>query len=70
MDLDATIVGKQNPALQGLRVILIYKTYMHTESALDPERCALKTDVGMRNKWITKQIQRVDRHEDCVSPPH
>jgi hypothetical protein len=70
VDLDATTGGKQNPALQGSRVILIYKTYMHTESALDPERCAFKPDAGMRNRWVTKQIQQVDQHEDCVSPPH
>ena len=70
VDLDATTGGKQNPTLQGSRVILIYKTYIHTESALDPERCAFKSDSGMRNKWITKQIQQVDQQEDCVSPPH
>jgi len=70
VDLDATVGGKQNPALQGSRIILIYKTYMHTESALDPERCAHKSDPGMRFKWIIKQIQQVDQHEDCVTPPH
>ncbi len=43
---------------------------MHTESALDPERCAFKLDTGMRNNWINKQLQQVDHHEDCVSPPH
>ena len=43
---------------------------MHTESTLDPELCAFKTDAGMRNKWVTKKIQQVDQHEDCVSPPH
>jgi hypothetical protein len=52
VDLDATAGGKQNPALQGSWVILIYKTYMHTESTLDPERCAYKSDPGMRIKWI------------------
>jgi hypothetical protein len=30
VDFNATAGGKQNPALQGSRVILIYKTYMHT----------------------------------------
>ena len=44
VDLDATAGGKQNPTLQGSRVIQIYKTYMHTESSLDPERCAFKSD--------------------------
>jgi len=37
---------------------------------MDPERCAFKSDSGMRNKWIIKHIQQVDQHEDCVSPPH
>ena len=57
------------PSLACSRVILIYKTYMHTESTLDPERCSFKSDAGTRSKWITKQIQQVDEHEDCVSPP-
>ena len=70
VDMDATTGGKQNPALQGSRVILIYKTYMHTEPTLDPERCAFKSDAGMRNKWIIKQIQQVVQHGDCASPPH
>ncbi len=43
---------------------------MHTEAALDPERCSYKSDAGTRSKWITKQIQQVDQYEDCVSPPH
>jgi hypothetical protein len=42
--------GKQNSALQCSRVLLIYKTYMHTESTLDPERCAFKPDATMRSK--------------------
>ena len=57
VDLNATARGKQNPALQGSRVILIYKTYMHTEASLDPERCSYKSDAGTRNKWINKHIQ-------------
>ena len=70
MDPDATAGGKHNPALQGLRVLLIYKTYIHMESAVDPERWAFKTDATMRSKWIINQIQQVDQHEDCVNPPH
>ena len=69
VDLDAIAGRKHNPTLQGSRVILIYKTYMHSESSLDPERFAYKSDPGMRNKWIIKHIQQVDHHEDCVSPP-
>ena len=60
VDPDAPAGGKHNPALQGLRVLLIYKTYMHTDSTLDLERCAFKTDANMRHKWIIKQIQQVD----------
>ena len=70
MDQDATAGGKQNPSLQGMRILLIYKTHMHTEAALDPERCAFKTDVNTRSKWLIKRIQQVDHHEDCISPPH
>jgi len=69
VDPDAIAGGKQNPSKQGSRVLLIYKTYMHTESSLDPGRCTFKTDANMRSKWITKQIQQVDQHEDCNSPP-
>jgi hypothetical protein len=54
VDKDATAGGKQNPALQGMRVLLIYKTHMHTEATLDPERCALKTNVHTRSKWLIK----------------
>jgi hypothetical protein len=57
VDQDATAGGKQNQALQGMRVLLIYKTHMHAEAALDPERCAFKTDANMRSKWLIKQIQ-------------
>jgi hypothetical protein len=52
VDPDATAECKQNLVLQGSQVLLIYKTYMHTESTLDPERCAYKSDAIMRNKWI------------------
>jgi len=69
VDPDATAGGKHNTALQGSRILLIYKTYMHTKLALDPERCAFKTNATMRIKWITKQIQQVDQHEDCISSP-
>jgi hypothetical protein len=70
VDPDATAGGKQNPALQGTRVILIYKTHMHSEATLDPERCAFNTNVTTRGKWLIKQIQHLDQHEDCISPPH
>ncbi len=43
---------------------------MHTEVAPDPERFAFKTNVNTRSKWLIKQIQQVDQHEDCISPPH
>ena len=36
VDQDATARGKQNPALQGMQVLLIYKTRIHTEATLDP----------------------------------
>jgi hypothetical protein len=68
VDPDATAGGKQDPTLQGTRVLLIYKTPMHSEAALNPERCALKTDATTRSKWLIKQIQQVAQHEDCVSP--
>ena len=70
VDLNATAEGKQNPALHSSRVILIYNIYMHTEATLEPERCSYKSDAGTRGKWITKQIQQVHQHEDCISPPH
>ena len=68
VDQDATTGGKQNSALQGMRVLLIYKPHMHAEATLDPERCAFKTYANTRSKWLIKQIQQVDHHEDCISP--
>ena len=42
VDASATAGGKQDPRKQGLRSILIYKSYMYTEASLDPERCSNK----------------------------
>ncbi len=42
---------------------------MHAEAALDPERCAFKTNANTRSNWLIQQIQQVDQHEDCISLP-
>ena len=66
----ATDGAKQNSALQGSRVIIIYKIHMHTGAVIDPERGAFKTDAETRSNWTMKHIQQVDQHEDCLSPPY
>ncbi len=49
VDSDATARGKQNPTLQGKRILLIYKTHIHTKVTLDPKRCAPKIDAKARS---------------------
>jgi hypothetical protein len=68
IDMAATTGGKQNPALQGRRVLLIYKTHMHPEASLNPEACTPKSDVRARNSWIQVHIKCIDQYEDVYSP--
>ena len=44
----ATTGRKQDPSKQGHMIILIYKSYMHSEATLDPERCTFKVDQKAR----------------------
>ena len=57
VDTAATAGGKQDSSKQGLRIILIYKSHMHKEASLDPERCTQKTDRKARNLWVATQIR-------------
>ena len=52
IDMAVTAGGKQNPFLQGRRVMLIYKTHMHPEASLNPEHCTPKSDARARNTWL------------------
>jgi hypothetical protein len=68
IDMAATARGKQNPALQGRRVLLIYKTHMHPEASLNPETCTPETNAIARNSWIHAHIKIIDQYEDVYSP--
>ncbi len=50
MDTAATSGGKHDSSKQGLRNILIYKSYMYKEATLDPERCTQKSDQKAKNQ--------------------
>ena len=50
VDNAATAGGKHDSSKQGLRSILIYKSYMYKEATLDPERCTQKSDQKAKNQ--------------------
>ena len=64
IDMATTTGGKQNPSLQGKRVLLIYKTHMHPEASLNPGACTPKSDAIAWNKWIQAHIKCIDQYED------
>ncbi len=68
MDTSAKASGKQDPSKLGRRSIVIYKSYMHKEVSLDPERCSFKTDQKARNHWVSNQVRQLEQFEDVGSP--
>jgi hypothetical protein len=54
--------------LQGRRVLLIYKTTIHLESVLTPERCTSKADPRTRYQWIVNTAIQLDQHQPIPSP--
>ena len=52
VDTPTTLDGKQDPIKQGKRMILIYKTSMHTSASLNPTQCTQRTDRNARQKWL------------------
>jgi len=68
VDSDAKSRGKQNPAQQGRRVLLIYMTGLHAKSTLDPEQCSAKTDPRTRIDWLIITIKQLNHYPDFVSP--
>jgi len=57
VDTPATLGGKQDPSKQGRRMILIYKTIMHTSASLNPTQCTQRTDRNARQKWLIPTLQ-------------
>ncbi len=64
----AIVGGKQNLALKGRRVILIYKTLLHQESSLEPEPCTTRTNAMSRLNWILAHIKQIDKYENIYNP--
>jgi hypothetical protein len=56
VDKATTIGGKQNMNVQRRRVLLIYKTTIHLESILTPEKCTTKADPRTRYPWIVNIV--------------
>ena len=50
VDTPTTLGKKQDPSKQGRRMILIYKTNMHTRASLNPTQCTQRTDRNARQK--------------------
>jgi hypothetical protein len=48
VDTPATVGGKQDPNMQGKRMVLIYMTSMHSGSSLNPTQCTQRTDRNAR----------------------
>jgi len=48
VDKQATTGGKQDPSMQGRRMVLIYKTSMRSGSSLNPAQCMQRTDRNAR----------------------
>ena len=63
-----TTGDKQNPSLQGRRVMLIYKTHMHPDASLNLEHCTPKSDAGAKNHWLHAHTKSIDKYEDVYSP--
>ncbi len=68
VDAATTSRGKQDPAKQGQRSMLVYRSHMYTEASLDPERCSLKSVQKARNHWVVNQVRQLGHFEDVSSP--
>jgi len=60
MDKDAAMGGKQIPRDQRRWIILVYKTYMHSESQLNSTLCGAKADPRTRHTWLIGTLRQLD----------
>jgi len=68
VDNPATMGGKQDPSMQGKRMVLIYMTIMHSSSSLSPSQCTQRTDRNARQKWLITILQQMEQYQPTTYP--
>ena len=68
VDQAAIAGGKQNMNLKGRRVLLIYKTAIHPESVITPEKCTTKADPMTRYRRIVNTASQLDQYQPDPGP--
>jgi hypothetical protein len=53
----------------GKRMVLIYKTHMHSGAALNTLQCTTKSDRNAGQKWLGNTLTQLDHHQEIDSPP-
>ncbi len=69
VDILATLGGKQDGSKQGKRMILIYKSNMHSTSSMNPTQCTQRTDRNARQKWLITTLRQLEQYQPTTDPP-
>jgi hypothetical protein len=69
VDKHATSGGKQDPSMQGKRMVLIYNTIMHSGSSLNPTQCTQRSDRNARQRWLITTLQQLEQYKPTADPP-
>jgi hypothetical protein len=67
VDTTATLGGKQDPNKQRRKMILVYKTSMHSESQLNSAPCGPKADPMTRQTWLIGTLRNLDQYPQTNS---
>jgi hypothetical protein len=61
------IAEARDPVAQR-RMILVYRTAMHTASQLNPSQCSIRSEPRLRNKWLTNTLRTLEQYLKVDSP--
>ena len=69
VDKQATSGGKQDPSIHGKRMVLIYRTNMHSGSSLNPTQRMQRSDRNARQRWLITTLQQLEQYQPTSDPP-
>ena len=69
VDKHTTAGGKQDPSMQGKRMVLVYKTNMHSGLSLNPTQCTQRSDQNARQRWLITTLQQPEQYQPTADPP-